>query len=165
MRIQIRGKNSKISRDEYKFALKWMLSLVVSKKLLNNLHVILEFLEERGLKGSTECVDSEYRPRHFRIRIDPNLTRTAQLKTLAHELVHVKQFAMCEMRYTKYREWIKWYKQSIHSEETDYWDLPWEIEAFGREYGIYIRYVEHTSKNKIKFWSNERKNYRKTKKN
>lgn len=152
MRIHVRGKNKKVSRDEFKYALEWMLSLIMSKKLMCNLNVILEFIEERGLKGSTECADTEYKPRNFKIRIDPNLSRHNQLKTLAHELVHVKQFAMGEMRYTKYREWIKWFKQSIQSEETDYWDLPWEIEAFGREYGMYIRYVEHLAKNKIKQW-------------
>lgn len=151
MRVSVRGKNTKIGKDEVKYATEWMAQLILSNKMMRNLFVQVEFTPEYGLKGSTECLDQDYRPREFKICIDPNLSRRNQLLTLAHELVHVKQFAMGEMRYTKYTELIKWNKQTIHNEETEYWDLPWEIEAFGREYGMYIRYVEHRAKEKLYF--------------
>lgn len=151
MQVKVRGKNEKIKKEEIKYAVKWMASLILSKKMMNNLALQIEFIKEVGLKGSTECIDTDYRPREFKINIDPNLSRRNQLQTIAHELVHVKQFAMGEMRYTKYTELIKWNKQTIHNEETEYWDLPWEIEAFGREFGMYIRYVEHKMKEELRF--------------
>lgn len=151
MRIQIRGKNKKVSRNEFRYAVEWMLSMMMSKKLMSNLHIIIEFLQEKGLNGSTECLDVEYKPRSFKVRVDPNLSRNHQLKTLAHELVHVKQFSMCEMRYTKDHEMIKWHKQSINSDEMEYWDYPWEVEALGREYGIYLRYRKHILRNRLQF--------------
>lgn len=151
MKISVRGKNTKLSRNEARYATDWMARLIMSNKLLNNISIQVEFAPEEGNKGSTECLDEDYRPRDFKIMIDPELSRRNQLTTLAHELVHVKQFAMGEMRYTKDFDLIKWYKQSIHSEKTEYWDLPWEIEAFGREWGMYIRYVGHLDKERIKF--------------
>jgi len=119
--------------------------------MMPNITVTVLFEREEGLKGSTEVVGDDIKPREFIVAIDPNLSRKSQLRTLAHELVHVKQFSLGEMRYTKYTELIKWFKQTIHNEETEYWDLPWEIEAFGREHGMYIRYIDHLAKEKIRF--------------
>lgn len=151
MKVSIKGKNPKISKEEIRYATRWMASLILSKKMMGNVSVVVDFVSERGLKGSTECLDADYKPRNFKINVDPELSRRNQLLTLAHELVHVKQFAMGEMRYTRYTELIKWHKQTIHNEQTEYWDLPWEIEAFGREFGMYIRYVDHVARDKLKF--------------
>jgi len=56
--------------------------------------------------------------------------------------VHVKQYARSEMT-----DWIiedkfyKW-KGDFVPESTDYWDLPWEIEANGREVGLFVRWAQ-----------------------
>jgi hypothetical protein len=50
------------------------------------------------------------------------------LTTLAHELVHVKQYVKKEM------------PEDIT--EGDYWDRDFEIEAHGRETGLFIRWCE-----------------------
>lgn len=151
MKIYTRGNNDKMTRREVRYATKWMSALIMSKQMMPNLTVHVVFEQEEGLKGSTECIGDDTKPREFQITIDPHLSRKSQLRTLAHELVHVKQFSMGEMRYTNKYELIKWYKQTLHCEETEYWDLPWEIEAFGREHGMYIRYIDHLTKEKIRF--------------
>ena len=62
------------------------------------------------------------------------------LETIAHEMVHVKQYARGELyqgiRVNKYRWQGKWVGNM------DYWDEPWEIEAHGREAGLFIRWAE-----------------------
>jgi len=57
------------------------------------------------------------------------------LKTLAHELVHVKQYVMGEL---KSRDAGLLYKGINHGEMTlmEYFELPYEIEAYGREKGL-----------------------------
>lgn len=45
------------------------------------------------------------------------------MSTLAHELVHVKQFARKELT-----ENLQYWKGNDHS-DTDYWDQPWEKEG------------------------------------
>ena len=152
MKIYFRGKNDKVSREEFRYALKWMSNMLMSNQMIKRLKITVESKQEYGLKGSCQYENYDTRhPREFTICIDPYLSRRNQLVTLAHELVHVKQFAYGEMKDTKYYDMVKWNKQFINHEETDYWDLPWEIEAAGREYGLYRRYVDHLHEERIRF--------------
>jgi hypothetical protein len=38
--------------------------------------------------------------------------------------------------------------EKVHMEITDYWDYPWEIEAYGRQLGLFIRFCENTGRSK-----------------
>ena len=51
------------------------------------------------------------------------------LMTIAHELVHVKQYEIGKLTQT-------------NEADIDYWDRPSEIEAHGREVGLFIRWAE-----------------------
>ena len=50
------------------------------------------------------------------------------ITTVAHEMVHVKQYVKGELVNIE--------------EDIDYWDRPSEIEAHGREVGLFIRWCE-----------------------
>ena len=63
--------------------------------------------------------------REFTIEVANNLTLKDLVTTVCHEMVHVKQYARNEMDcYGK-----KWKKKAI-PENTGYYDLPWEKEAY-----------------------------------
>lgn len=64
----------------------------------------------------------------YEIDVKRSLRMRDMLITLAHELVHVKQYVKGEM------------PDSLS--EGDYWDMPHEIEAHGRETGLFIRWCE-----------------------
>jgi len=36
----------------------------------------------------------------------------------------------------------EWFGKTYNPEKVSYWDLPWEIEAHGRECGLFIRWAE-----------------------
>lgn len=76
--------------------------------------------------------------REFEIEIDKNLPLRKLLTTVAHEMVHVKQYARKELK----GDYV-WKDKTINPKTTDYWDEPWEIEAHGRECGLFIRWAEH----------------------
>ena len=93
---------------------------------------------------------NRYRPRAFRIYLDHHRMETNEmtgetrtdmewfveiLKTLAHEIVHVKQYVMGELRW---RDAGLLYKGINHDPENlmEYFELPYEIEAYGREKGL-----------------------------
>ncbi len=63
------------------------------------------------------------------------------LKTLAHELVHVKQYVMGELRW---RDAGLLYKGINHDPENleEYFELPYEIEAYGREKGLLYGFLK-----------------------
>ena len=35
----------------------------------------------------------------------------------------------------------KWFGKFVNDDKVDYWDLPWEIDAYGRERGLFTRFV------------------------
>ena len=87
------------------------------------------------------CLETENN-RTFEIEIDRSQKLRPLLETVAHEMVHVKQFARREM----HPSMDTWYGKTYNPKKVSYWDLPWEIEAHGREVGLFVRWVE---KNKL----------------
>lgn len=87
------------------------------------------------------CAERLDRPREFELEIHKKLPMRKLLQTVAHEMVHVKQYARGELyegsRIAKHRWQGKWVSNNI-----EYWDTPWEIEAHGREHGLFIQWAE-----------------------
>ena len=75
--------------------------------------------------------------REFELEIQKTQSLRRLLETVAHEMVHVKQYARGELTDTH----GAWKGQPVDP-ETEYWDLPWEIEAHGREVGLFIRWAQ-----------------------
>ena len=129
--------------------------LIPSKRLRNNLsiNVHLKHHDEGGEAMMSKNTNPK-RPREFDVIVDhhraeiDNYDRTRTdtewgheiLKTLAHELVHVKQYVMGELKNSKHG---MVYKKTTYSPENifDYFDLPYEIEAYGREKGLLMAFL------------------------
>tara|TARA_B100001939_G_scaffold321358_1_gene310908 strand:- start:494 stop:949 length:456 start_codon:yes stop_codon:yes gene_type:complete len=132
-----------------------MARLVESKRLRNNLSIDVHF-RHHSAEGEA-MIDHDtnpYRPRHFRVIIDHHRLETDNygrkrdvtewahevLKTLAHELVHVKQYVMGDL--SMRREGLCY--RGVHYDVktlTEYFELPYEIEAYGREKGLLIAFL------------------------
>jgi len=123
-------------------------------RLKDKITVNLEFVS--GLKNREniygDCIweDEDYRPREFTIRVDAGMNMQMTLKTIAHEMVHVKQYAKDEMKQLFSVNKTR-FKGEYISADTDYWDLPWEVEAHGREHGLFIQWVEKEGLGKKKW--------------
>ena len=127
-----------------------MSRLVPSTRLRNNitLNIHLKHHVEDGEAMLSEFTNPN-KPREFKIIIDPyrvevdkfgrTLTDTewahSILKLLAHELVHVKQYVMGELKPAN-NGFV--YKKTMYSPESldEYFEQPFEIEAYGRERGL-----------------------------
>jgi hypothetical protein len=110
-----------------------------SKKLEK--HILVEFVLRTGFKDHGDCEVIEYnsqnKPRHFKIRLRKKKSIKSTLKTVAHELVHVKQFAKGEL--SEYHD--KW--EGVDHSQTEYHDLPWEIEARTLEHILFDKYITY----------------------
>lgn len=83
--------------------------------------------------------DQHYRPNDFTIQIEPKQKIPMLLNSLAHELVHVKQWAKGEFfELQRERQVYKFNGKKFDISKIDYWDLPWEIEAHGRAIGLVV---------------------------
>ena len=70
--------------------------------------------------------------RNFNIELDKGLGIKDMVQALCHEMVHVKQYARNEMNDGIVKGKARWKKQ-YSAEDTNYWDLPWEKEAYRME--------------------------------
>ena len=66
------------------------------------------------------------KPRYFIIEVAKKLNERERLMTLAHEMVHVKQYANLELN----EEMNRWHGEYVDSDKIPYIEQPWEIEAY-----------------------------------
>lgn len=104
----------------------------MKKRMLVKVKGVDSLINRENIYGDCDILDHENRrPKQFIIRIDSCLKMEMMLKTLAHEMVHVKQYARGELK-------------SGHdlAYSADYFECPNEIEAHGREEGLYRQFLE-----------------------
>lgn len=91
--------------------------------------------------------DNMSRPREFQIDLCTRQGTTRMLMTLAHEMVHLSQFAQGRLRHLNDGSTM-WNKKKLHrakGEKLKYKNLPWEEEAFGREGDLFVELVNTTN--------------------
>lgn len=134
--------------DEIEAAAQFYGELLMGKNLIKNLHLRLVFTKTQG--NGTTWEDDISRPCEFTITIEKGMSKRETLITLAHEMVHVKQYATGELRdYMSSSKLQRWRDEKRDWSQVEYWDLPWEIEAYGRERGLYVRFVDHLKAQKF----------------
>ena len=107
-------------------------------------------LEKHGEYGYCIYDVKDPSQREFQIVLDNTLTAHMWIRTLMHELVHVKQYAKSEMAYyERNNSLVKWRSSKIDVEKESYWDLPWEIEAHGREEGLTQQFIKVFPEHKV----------------
>lgn len=125
-------------------------NILMDPRMVRNITLDIEIVS--GLDVEGECVDEEgtKNPRWFTINLRKQ-DIDDMIKVLAHEMVHVKQHAKNELQSgiiipTRggLKMTSKWMGEvwKPKAKEHPYFDAPWEIEAYGREVGLFQRYVE-----------------------
>jgi len=144
--ITFRGgtkEQKKLAKSLAEFCLEKLISFRLSNKL--DIRVVFKptlYKKTESYGETAYYEDSDLPPKDFIIELDSNLRLRSMLETLAHEMVHIKQWATGEMRETKNNFITKFKKDTVNSDKVSYWDQPWEIEAMGREEGLFIQWVE-----------------------
>jgi len=146
MEVNIIG-GTKKKRDIAESIAYFSASKIMSTRLVNSLTVSIELVAnlatKEGVYGDCIWEDQSVRPKEFCIRADSKLAPRHLAETIAHEMVHVKQWAKGELK-----EMQRQHKTNFNGKlfgETEYWDRPWEIEAHGREKGLFVRWAEETN--------------------
>lgn len=145
MKLKVIGKATALSKKEAKQAVKFFTSLLLNERKSKNLTITVSFVDngKRTPRGLCYWLDNNFKPNEFEIVISSSFGRRTQLISLAHEMVHVKQFTKGELfdyLSAKKLDYSKFRQIEYNINKIDYWDHPWEIEAYGRELGLYERY-------------------------
>lgn len=132
----------------------WVMHKFLSKRLLKNVTVLIRLngtlLEDAKAHGESLWEDeNNIRPRSFSVDVDTANKFQNIMHTLAHELVHVKQWASGEWYQLMRRDDLYMFMgREYDAKNIDYWDLPWEIEAHGRSLGLVRQFVKATNRQK-----------------
>lgn len=118
----------------------------ISRQCTVEINLIERLEQESGYLGFCSWTDEPYRSREFEVEVDANLHPRFLLTTIAHELVHIKQYAKGELRCLvtapNQRSWYG--KRYDISNLTKFQQarLPWEVEARGLEEQIFVEWCE-----------------------
>jgi len=113
-------------------------------RLALNTYITVEVKRDIGADGWCAVEDDDLRPREFRISLEKSLDEMALLTTLAHEMVHVWQYATGKLRL--YQDGRHRYNGKIYSSNTKYLERPWEGEAYELEQVLVKRWLERGSR-------------------
>lgn len=147
MEVHVSGINA-TKAEELTEAAEFFARQLMDPRMVRNLSIDLEI--ETNLDAEGECVDEQgtRNPRWFTIRLKRQKI-DGMIKTLAHEMVHVKQHAKNELQRgiviptrgglkisSKWQGEI--WKPKRH--EDNYFDSPWECQAYGMEVGLFYKW-------------------------
>lgn len=98
---------------------------------LKNSSWTLDVRTERGMRfdGTRGCV-TYVGPKYLVMFVDSGLDMERLVLTLAHEMVHVKQYARGQIKHKLGGKTYYWMGKPIRKQ---YYDQPWEVEAFSKE--------------------------------
>jgi hypothetical protein len=146
MLLKTAGKPKKVPIKLCKEAVKWYGRYLLGDRLYHKVEVLIEFDDSdlnTNVYGFCDWNDTNDRARDFTITVDPNLGKRNMLLVLAHEMVHIKQYAKGELKdYVRVNK-VKWKGKVYNDSKIDYWEQPWEIEAHGREKGLYYKFTDY----------------------
>jgi len=126
---------------------------------IKNLDITVKFSNLKGdaygyCMAADEGSERLDRPRSFEIEVHKKMPLRKVLLTVAHEMVHVKQYARGELYQGVRVNKMRWQGKWVNDKNLEYWDHPWEIEAHGREIGLFIQWAECMGLGKKK-WTKE----------
>jgi len=139
MAIKISGSPDKEFTPYVHRAAKFFSDHLLTKQMQENTNIYVKFNKKLMDCGSAgvEGYNAKGQPRDFLIEINPYLGARGILEAIAHEMVHVKQFAYGHTNETL----NKWFNNQVDTDKVDYWFQPWEIEAHGLEIGLVTKFA------------------------
>lgn len=141
MNIRVKG-GSKSQQKHVRSMVKFCTKTLMPR--MKTLDITVKLTSPDGAYGYCLELDDN---RSFEIEVDKRLRLRTLLETVAHEMVHVKQYARRELHPVH----DTWCGKTYNPKKVSYWDLPWEIEAHGRETGLFIRWAEQEKLGHLKW--------------
>lgn len=146
-KVSIKGTPRYLPKREVRRVINWMAKNLKLDRYKQPLYIRVVYT--KGLLKRTDyggtCIweDTNHRPREFCIEADDARSADATIQTLIHEMIHVWQFATGRMKdlvWTHSVDVKRWKKDEVDAKDIDYWDQPWEQEAYAYERRYWIDY-------------------------
>ena len=150
MKIHVTGRPDKISLKLIKEAINFYSDCLLSQRLKENIELKVEFSDlHKEEKIFGDCGPDhfdDYFPRDFIMRIDADQSSSKILRTIAHEITHLAQYAQGTLKDYVRTDKTRWdgeiYNYGNDNETlAQYYLAPWEVEASGYENNLYRLFV------------------------
>lgn len=136
MKIVIHDVRDREKREKLREAAKFFLRELIPYHVRQNLKVSITLnprFPDFGEAITSRPYKKGVRPTSFKVVLHPHKWCWIKLiKTLAHEIVHIKQFAIGEM-FEPSDQVTVWKSRRIVNDNLPYHKHPWEVEAAGNE--------------------------------
>jgi hypothetical protein len=145
MEISIQGIKSKKMSRLISRAIEFYCTRLMNKRTVSTLEVLVEAKNKLDNNVLGLCYFDGYSEgvREFILEIKKKVILEDLLTTIAHECVHIKQFAKRELKDGRViANSTIWKGSEINELKVDYEDLPWEIEAVENEYLLFQEFIE-----------------------
>ena len=145
-------KLSPLQKDVIIEAVNSALDVLVSKRMKKTLSFEIEIkkdmFKERNIWGDMDVEDDEKSPKFYNITLNYSGVESfaKMLETLAHELVHVEQFATRRLRNLAKPFTVAYEKNHYNTLKMPYYQRPWEIEAHELENSVYNYMIKSSRK-------------------
>jgi hypothetical protein len=110
-------------------AIQYFADNLISKQLQKHISIKITFVSNADNYGEVEITDYNTKgsPRDFTLFIDKNIPEEEKIRTIAHEIVHVKQYLYNELN----EQMTLWRGKKVSEDDyKNYFDRPWEKEAY-----------------------------------
>lgn len=143
MQIRTKGIPDNVSKAICKDSLRFYGRSLLGKRLYKNIKLFVVFEElPNPINALCQWSDDNHICREFTIIVNKKLNKKTTLISLAHEMVHVKQYAKGELKDYLRNDKVKWCGKVFCLDKVKYWSSPWEKEAYKKDSLLYELYKQ-----------------------
>ena len=143
MKLRVLNSKNPTQRSDIRNLTQKIVNHLIRPGIAKNLNITVRIKDNNldGCMGWCQPLDNHL-PRRFEIVLSSRLNKRTLMQTLAHELVHVKQFAQDELKFlvNSVEPRQRWHNERF-DENTTYWNQPWEKEARKMERPLLMKWA------------------------
>jgi len=142
--ISVRNVKDSSVRRLMRSLIRWSINEIIGSRINLKITVVLTNLRKTdNCSGICEWMDDNVNPREFKICVDNSQSFREQLRTITHEMVHVKQYAKSELYdYLRNYEMTRWRTRVFDTNKVKYRDFPWEKEAYALQTPLLRKFLK-----------------------
>ena len=134
--VKVRRKKNRLLMIE---AIELFAFTLLHPRTVEVLDIIVEMKDLGHADGYCGWEDSNINPRSFTIELDKKLAGSELIKTIAHEMVHLKQFAKGELKERFKPTYCHiWHGDIVDVGLDNFYEVPWEVEAREMEEDLFL---------------------------
>ena len=134
--VKVRRKKNRLLMTE---AIELFAFTLLHPRTVEVLDIIVEMKDLGHADGYCGWEDSNINPRSFTIELDKKLAGSELIKTIAHEMVHLKQFAKGELKERFKPTYCHiWHGDIVDVGLDNFYEVPWEVEAREMEEDLFL---------------------------